>query len=88
MDLAGIGRYGSLRLLSSKKPGEYVASYPIDDEELTFGRSPECGVRMYYPSVSMVHCKIVFKERKVCGLSFSSFPCLMIIRRPSCTSSV
>ena len=42
-----------------------IASYPIDDDELTFGSDPSCGVRLYYPTVSPLHAKIIFQERKV-----------------------
>jgi hypothetical protein len=70
MDPAGMGTYGSLKVLK-KKTDEFVACFPIDDEELTFGRNPECGVRLYYPTVSMFHCKIIFKEGQV-GSSFST----------------
>jgi hypothetical protein len=45
-----------------------ITAFGIDAEELTFGRDPMCSVRLYYPDVSLVHCKIVFQERKVCIL--------------------
>ena len=42
-------------------------SFGIDTEELTFGlRNPTYSVRLYYPDVGVVKCKIVFEERKVC----------------------
>jgi hypothetical protein len=42
-----------------------IASYPIDNDEVTFGCDPSCGVRLYYPTVSPLHAKIIFQERKV-----------------------
>ncbi|KAI0299367.1 hypothetical protein B0F90DRAFT_1562324, partial [Multifurca ochricompacta] len=42
-----------------------IASYPIDEDELTFGCDPSCSVRLYYPTVSPLHAKIIFQERKV-----------------------
>jgi hypothetical protein len=68
MDSAGIGKNGSLKVLK-KKTNEFAACFPIDDDELTFGRNPECGVRLYYPTVSMFHCKIMFSEGHVSLLS-------------------
>jgi hypothetical protein len=64
MDPAGIGKYGCLKVLK-KKTNEFAACFPIDEEEVTFGRNPDCGVRLYYPTVSMFHCKIMFSEGHV-----------------------
>ncbi|KAA1475288.1 hypothetical protein DENSPDRAFT_842031 [Dentipellis sp. KUC8613] len=58
------GRLGVLRLMKRQDPEAVVASYPIDDEEVTFGRDQSCNVRLYYPSVSPLHAKIIFQERK------------------------
>ena len=68
MDDNVFGSYGVLRFM--KRHEEIVvASYPIDDDELTFGCDPSCSVRLYYPTVSPLHAKIIFQERKV-GLPF------------------
>ena len=65
MDASTVGRYGTLHLLKRLDPSSAVASYPIDEEEITIGRDPSCSIRLYYESVSMLHCKIIFRERKV-----------------------
>lgn len=65
MDSSEVGKYGTLRLMKRLEPDKAVASYPIDDEEITFGRDPSSSIRLYYDSVSAVHCKIVFHDRKV-----------------------
>ncbi|KAJ2916203.1 hypothetical protein MD484_g4200, partial [Candolleomyces efflorescens] len=76
---AQVGKFGTLSLLknvSAKRlnlPAQasgttgsdvVVTSFGIDTEELTFGRDPSCSVRLYYPDVAVVHCKIMFEERK------------------------
>ncbi|KAL5520891.1 hypothetical protein ACEPAF_2894 [Sanghuangporus sanghuang] len=63
-DPAEIGKYGTIRLLRRREPTGVVAAYPIDDEDVSFGRDASCSVRLYYPEVSPLHCKIVFEERK------------------------
>lgn len=65
MDTSEIGRFGTLRFMKRLDPEAMVAAYPIDEEEITLGRDPACSVRLYYQDVSLVHCKIVFEERKV-----------------------
>ena len=65
MDASEVGRFGTLRLMKRLEPDKVVASYPIDDEEVTLGRDPSCSIRLYYDSVSGLHCKIIFRERKV-----------------------
>jgi hypothetical protein len=72
MDDNVFGSYGVLRFMRRHEE-IVVASYPIDDDELTFGSDPSCSVRLYYPTVSPLHAKIIFQERKV-SLSFISFP--------------
>ncbi|KAI0696537.1 hypothetical protein BC835DRAFT_1405935 [Cytidiella melzeri] len=64
MDSSEVGRFGTLRLMKRLEPHKVVASYPIDDEEVTFGRDPSCSIRLYYESVSALHCKLIFRERK------------------------
>jgi len=64
MDVTTFGSYGVLRFMR-KHEETVIASYPIDDDELTFGCDPSCGVRLYYPTVSPLHAKIFFQERKV-----------------------
>ena len=64
MDASDVGKYGTLRVLK-RLEDEIVACYPIDDDEVTIGRDPGCNLRLYYDSVSSLHCKLVFNERKV-----------------------
>ena len=59
------GTYGVLRFLK-KNDDSVVASYPIDDDTITFGKGADCNIRLYYPAVSQQHAKIIFKENKVC----------------------
>jgi hypothetical protein len=71
MDDNVFGSYGVLRFMRRHEE-IVIASYPIDDDELTFGSDPSCSVRLYYPTVSPLHAKIIFQERKV-SLSFIYF---------------
>ncbi|KAL5478549.1 hypothetical protein ACEPAI_2733 [Sanghuangporus weigelae] len=64
VDPAEIGKYGTIRLLRRREPTGVVAAYPIDDEDVSFGRDASCSIRLYYSEVSPLHCKIVFEERK------------------------
>ncbi|PCH37466.1 hypothetical protein WOLCODRAFT_167517 [Wolfiporia cocos MD-104 SS10] len=64
MDTSDVGRYGTISLLKRLDPNAVVASYPIDDPEITIGRDPSCSIRLYYSFVSALHCKIVFNEDK------------------------
>lgn len=45
---------------------EVITSFGIDTPTLSFGRDTTCGVRLYYPDVSLVHAKLAFINRKVC----------------------
>ncbi|KAI9464057.1 hypothetical protein BJY52DRAFT_883235 [Lactarius psammicola] len=63
MDGTEFGRYGVLRFMR-RHEDTVIASYPIDDDELTFGCDPSCSVRLYYPTVSPLHAKIIFQDRK------------------------
>ncbi|KAI0252800.1 hypothetical protein BJV78DRAFT_269695 [Lactifluus subvellereus] len=63
MNGSDFGRYGVLRFMRRNEE-TVIASYPIDQDELTFGSDPECSVRLYYPTVSPLHAKIIFQERK------------------------
>lgn len=65
MDSSEVGRFGTLRLMKRLEPHKIVASYPVDEEEVTMGRDPGCSIRLYYESVSALHCKLTFRERKV-----------------------
>lgn len=65
MDSSEVGRFGTIRLMKRLEPDKVVASYPIDEEEITLGRDPERNIRLYYETVSGLHCKIIFRERKV-----------------------
>ncbi|KZV96009.1 hypothetical protein EXIGLDRAFT_643682 [Exidia glandulosa HHB12029] len=62
MDTGPVGNYGTLRFV--KKNGTVLASYPIDDEELTIGRGSRCLIRLYFTWVDHLHCKLVFEDRK------------------------
>ncbi|KZS96852.1 hypothetical protein SISNIDRAFT_287374 [Sistotremastrum niveocremeum HHB9708] len=65
MDTATVvGRYGTLKLMSNKNENEVIATFPIDDEEVTFGRGQDCSVRLYYSTVSEIHSKIIFEDKK------------------------
>ncbi|KAH9947856.1 hypothetical protein B0H21DRAFT_736642 [Amylocystis lapponica] len=64
MDASDIGRYGTISLLKRLEPDTVVASYPIDEPEITLGRDTSCSIRLYYPAVSALHCKIIFNENK------------------------
>jgi hypothetical protein len=66
MEGSEIGLFGTLRLMK-RTTDEQVAAFPIDEETVTFGRDPTCSVRLYYPEISALHAKIVFRERKVRG---------------------
>ena len=61
-----VGRYGTVSLLKRNDPQSAVTSFGVDREELTFGRESSCGVRLYYPDVAVVHCKLVINDQKVC----------------------
>ncbi|EJD01880.1 uncharacterized protein FOMMEDRAFT_141116 [Fomitiporia mediterranea MF3/22] len=63
-DPSEVGKYGTIRLLKRRQSSGVVAAYPIDDEQVTFGRDASCSVRLYYSEVSSHHCRIVFEERK------------------------
>jgi len=65
MEPSEIGRFGTLRLMKRLEPDTSVASFPIDDDTVTFGRDPACSVRLYYSSVSPLHAKLIFQDRKV-----------------------
>lgn len=65
-----IGIYGTIALLSSSPTPQVTTSFGIDGPSLSFGRDPTCGVRLYYPDVSLVHAKLVFIERKVSEITY------------------
>ncbi|KAI6039172.1 hypothetical protein EDC04DRAFT_2547512, partial [Pisolithus marmoratus] len=58
-------RFGTLRLVKRGDSATPVAAFPVDDDAVTFGRDPACSVRLYYSSVSPVHAKLIFQDRKV-----------------------
>ncbi|THH00271.1 hypothetical protein EW026_g2234 [Hermanssonia centrifuga] len=64
MDSSEVGKFGTLRLMKRLEPDKVVASFPIDDDEITLGRDPTCSIRLYYDAVSPIHCKIIMVERK------------------------
>ena len=71
MDSSEVGKYGLLLLMKKHDPEASIASFPIDEEEVTFGRDSNCSVRLYYNTVSALHAKIIFQERKVSLRLFS-----------------
>ncbi|TFK65533.1 hypothetical protein BDN72DRAFT_773245, partial [Pluteus cervinus] len=77
-----IGRYGTLSLLKNQEPYTLITAFGIDTEELTFGRDPDCGVRLYYPDVSLIHCKLVFEERKVSNVGVVIDGCKVLPNTP------
>ncbi|KAJ4000848.1 hypothetical protein F5050DRAFT_1803746 [Lentinula boryana] len=64
MDNSQIGRYGTISLMKQNESNTIITAFGVDSDNLTFGRDQNCGVRLYYPDVSPIHCKITFKERK------------------------
>ncbi|KAI6126492.1 hypothetical protein F5141DRAFT_1247314 [Pisolithus sp. B1] len=64
MDSSEIGRFGTLRLMKRVDQATPVAAFPIDDDTVTFGRDPTCSVRLYYSTVSPIHAKLIFQDRK------------------------
>ena len=69
VDVSEVGKYGTIRLMKTREPDVCVASFPIDEDTVTFGRQQDCSIRLYYPWVSSLHCKIIFEEKKVCSIS-------------------
>ncbi len=65
MDPSEVGKFGTLRLMKRLDPSQVVASYPIDEDEISIGRDQDCSIRLYYDAVSPQHCKIIFQDRKV-----------------------
>jgi len=65
MDSSYVGRYGTLSLMKKDDSNIPIAHYPIDDEEITIGRDPNCSVRLYYDTISKLHCKVTFEDAKV-----------------------
>ncbi|KAI0045639.1 hypothetical protein FA95DRAFT_1560992 [Auriscalpium vulgare] len=63
MNNDAVGSYGVLRFMK-RQDESVVASFPIDKEEVTIGRDQGCDIRLYYPTVSGIHAKVVFQERK------------------------
>ena len=65
VDVSEVGKYGTIRLLKNKDPDVVIASFPIDEEVVTFGRATDCSIRLYYAWVSSLHCRIIFEDKKV-----------------------
>lgn len=65
IDTSYVGRYGTISLMKKDKSNIPIAHYPIDDEEITIGRDPNCSVRLYYDAISKLHCKVTFEDAKV-----------------------
>lgn len=79
MDPTSVGNLGTLVFLSTRQPEKVVTAYPVDEPVVTIGRDAECDIRLYYPEVSPVHCKLIFEDRKVNALPLCIFTCVVII---------
>ncbi|KAJ7054290.1 hypothetical protein C8F01DRAFT_501654 [Mycena amicta] len=62
MDLPG--RFGTIALLRQNTPDDVVTSFGVDTPAVSFGRDPNCSVRLYYPDVAPIHARIVFHDKK------------------------
>lgn len=77
-----VGRHGTLSLLKRQNVSvgdagdSILMSFGFDDDELTFGSSITCSVRLYYSDVDSLHCKIVFDPFKVNAFLECWFPFL------------
>jgi hypothetical protein len=78
MNPSDIGSYGSLCLMK-RLTQDVVTVYPIDDDEVTFGCDPGCNVRLYYDEIDALHCKIIFRERKVSSAETISIEYALLI---------
>jgi hypothetical protein len=67
MNAGEVGKFGALLLIKRSEPKVASAIYPIDDE-VKIGRDMNCDLRLYYPEVSSLHGKIIFKNTQVRGL--------------------
>jgi pSer/pThr/pTyr-binding forkhead associated (FHA) protein len=79
MDPTSVGNLGTLVFLSTRQPEKVVTAYPVDEPIVTIGRDADCDIRLYYPEVSPVHCKLIFEDRKVSILSFQIIISVIII---------
>jgi len=73
IDSSYVGRYGTLSLMKKDGSNIPIAHYPIDDDEITIGRDPNCSVRLYYDTISRLHCKVTFEDAKVRARSIVSW---------------
>ncbi|KAG5728717.1 hypothetical protein E4T56_gene18627 [Termitomyces sp. T112] len=64
-----IGRYGTISLMKRQDSSAPLTAFGIDTPELTFGRDPSCGVRLYYSEIAVVHCRIIFNEDRKAFMS-------------------
>ncbi|KAH8833807.1 hypothetical protein DL96DRAFT_1456051, partial [Flagelloscypha sp. PMI_526] len=55
-----LGKYGTLSFM--KVGGVVVTAFGVDRDELTFGTDKSCDVRLLYPDIEPIHCKITFSE--------------------------
>ncbi|PPQ85553.1 hypothetical protein CVT25_006723 [Psilocybe cyanescens] len=50
---------------AATSPGpQVITSFGIDSANLTFGSSLQCDVRLYYPAVDAVHCRLINEDGK------------------------
>ncbi|KAJ7801293.1 hypothetical protein B0H14DRAFT_2896265 [Mycena olivaceomarginata] len=67
------GRFGTIELLRQRPDGAFaaecspsddilIASFGVDTPTVSFGRDPNCSVRLYYKAVAPLHARILFNE--------------------------
>ncbi|KAJ7830253.1 hypothetical protein B0H14DRAFT_2807858 [Mycena olivaceomarginata] len=61
------GRFGTIELLRQRPDAQVsddilIASFGVDTPTVSFGRDPNCSVRLYYKAVAPLHARILFNE--------------------------
>ncbi|CAE6447168.1 unnamed protein product [Rhizoctonia solani] len=60
---SSMGKYGILHIVN-RKNNSPAYSYPVDSEQITFGRNDDSDIRLLYGWVSGLHCKLFFQNAK------------------------
>ncbi|CEL53351.1 hypothetical protein RSOLAG1IB_06318 [Rhizoctonia solani AG-1 IB] len=60
---SSMGKYGILHIVN-RKNNSPAYSYPVDNEQTTFGRNDDSDIRLLYGWVSGLHCKLFFQNAK------------------------
>ncbi|KAG8683312.1 hypothetical protein FRC11_013705, partial [Ceratobasidium sp. 423] len=60
---SSMGKYGILHIVN-RKNNSPAYSYPVDNDQTTFGRNDDCDIRLLYGWVSGLHCKLFFQNAK------------------------